>query len=523
MNILERILRAIFGARKTSRSSSDSSRPELSRDRDSRPAERTPPVKFRSEGADFAETRTKPAGKYATEEPTRPVVSPTGINLAKRTPGARPNAVCDDAIITDEFAYILDKARLTRENLFVTGRAGTGKSTLLRLLKSKFREPVLVAPTGVAALNIGGSTIHSFFRFPLEFLDPEADNIRKDYRREDLFRKLDTLIIDEVSMVRADLLDGMDRFLRLNRDKDEPFGGVRVIMFGDPFQLPPVVKGKELEEHIKRIYAGPYFFNARSFDSGRFRRLELTRVFRQKDAEFLRLLNAVRENKISGVDLSRLNRRKSDRPPDGLEVALCATNSKVQEINNGMLARLSGDDFSYVASFSGDFNPQEAPADSRLILKEGAQIMTLRNDPDKRWVNGSLGIVEKLSDDAIFIRVDGEIYPVFRETWDIIDYKYDREKRRITPFVKARFTQYPLKLAWAMTIHKSQGQTFDKVRIDMGKGAFAHGQTYVALSRCRTLEGITLAKRIREPDIRVDPVVLKFAASVESVVAGKGE
>ncbi|MDE5831927.1 MAG: AAA family ATPase, partial [Desulfovibrio sp.] len=373
-----------------------------------------------------------------------------------------------------------------------------------------------------AAINAGGSTIHSLFHFPPRALAPDDEAIKIDNRRQKMFKTMETLVIDEISMVSADIMDAMDEFLRLNRGKDEPFGGVQVVMFGDPFQLPPVIKGKQLRDYFQNTYGGPYFFNARSFEEGRFSCLELSRVFRQKDEVFLRLLNAAREMTFTARDLRILNSRQRPEQAGDLSVSLCSTNALAQEINERELARLPGKAFEYEAIITGAFKPGDAPTDPLLVLKEGAQVMMVKNDPDKRWINGTLGVIRKLDDNGVTAAIDGMDYDIPRETWEIVDYEYDRDKNKISPKVAGRFTQYPLKLAWAITIHKSQGQTFDRVRVNLGSGAFAHGQTYVALSRCRTLEGLTLEKPVRASDIRIDPLVLEFASRVKSVIPKRG-
>lgn len=487
----------------------------LGKNKDERPPK--PSVKTESDRA-----RAK-----ITSEPTPP--RKERIPLAKGRPGipgapdrpknynppARPAATPRGAspVITPEFQRALDRLENSSENLFITGRAGTGKSTLLELFQSRMsKHCVVLAPTGAAALNVGGSTIHSFFEFPPRLLRPGDEEIKFLARKGELFAKTRTLIIDEISMVSADLLDAIDASLRLNRGKDEPFGGVRIVLFGDPYQLPPVVVGRDLEEYYNNTYGGPFFFNGRSFNGGRFGLIELTRCFRQTEGEFLRLLNSVREGTYTESDLEALNSRASaPSAAPGLTMGVCATNKAAEEINKSKLAELPSESFYYRAKISGDFDQRARPTESTLELKKGAQIMTLKNDPDGRWVNGSIGRIADLDEKGMTIQINGAVWELYPDTWEAIEYEYDREKNKIAPRVAGTFTQYPVKLAWAITIHKSQGQTFENIRVDLGRCAFAHGQTYVALSRCRTFAGLTLARPIKPADIRIDRRADAFA------------
>jgi hypothetical protein len=442
-----------------------------------------------------------------------------------------------DFVLTGEFKEILHTLNHTTDSIFISGKAGTGKSHLLKYFTERTRKQfVVLAPTGIAALNVKGQTIHSFFRFPGGPVKCNA--LQPDLTRRDLFQNLQMVIIDEVSMVRADLMDGIDWALRTNRnDNETPFGGVQMVFIGDLYQLPPVVAGHELSQYIRSHYGGEYFFNAPVFSNGfRYLRKELTHVFRQPDDAFKHLLNRVRENQAGVGDFALLNSRHVDNggAPVADAVYLTTTNHNVRKINKSNLEKLTTDQFVYRALFTGKLEEEynrlyakwqakelteeqfeeqmdnKFPADVHLKLRLGAQVMFVKNDPLKRWVNGTVGRLVKLDDEAVWARVEGKTYQVEREQWNEITYAYDAGTREIKAHTKGTFRQFPLKLAWAMTIHKSQGKTFDRAVIDMGSGAFAHGQTYVALSRCRTLQGIRLCKEIRPADVIVDKRVADY-------------
>lgn len=395
----------------------------------------------------------------------------------------------------------------------MTGRAGTGKSTLLRALRDLTDlDTVIVAPTGLAAINVGGQTIHSFFGFPPRLI--QSNDIRRS-RNGRLMRKLDCLVIDEVSMVRSDLMWAIDQSLRVNRGKPrEPFGGVRILMFGDLHQLPPIVQEQEVAAHLDDEFGGPYFFSVPSFrEGGGTHLIELDQVFRQTEENFIRVLNAIRDGNVSAGELDVLNARVS--PVRTLAegepyVILSPTNAAVKRINDRYLAALSGEARRYTAAISGDFNDSVQPADPALDLKEGAKVMMLRNDPDRRWVNGTIARVSKLEQKRVWISIDGKEFEVEPVAWEHRRYAFDQGQDKIVETVAGTFKQFPLRLAWALTIHKAQGLTLDKVYIDLGRGTFAHGQTYVALSRCRSLEGLALARAITPADILFDPSALRY-------------
>ncbi len=403
----------------------------------------------------------------------------------------------------------------TSQNYFVTGVAGSGKSFLLQHLSRNLkRQHVIVAPTAVAALHSGGQTIHSLFQFPPDFLDPnEIDPNYLALKVKGILRKIDTLIIDEVSMVRADLFECMERVCRLAREDDIPFGGLQVVAFGDPFQLPPVVSDEALHDYFADNWDGAYFFNAPAWKEARFIPIELKRVFRQKDREFIELLNKIRVGIASAQDLRIINERVVT--PDTLHeentIVLAGNNSTVTEINALRLDVLPGRSIRYLASVEGRFEQATFPTEYELKLKPGAQVMFVANDHEKRWRNGTLGRVAKAEPDCVKVELPtGKEHEVHRYQWEKRKYRYDRLTRRVEPRTVARFSQYPVRLGWAITIHKSQGATLDSIVVNLTDGAFAHGQTYVALSRCRTLQGVHLAAKIYSDDVIVDPKVSRF-------------
>lgn len=409
----------------------------------------------------------------------------------------------------------LDLLEKTEEHLFVTGKAGTGKTTLLRYLKEKSKKNiVIVAPTGVSAIHIKGQTIHSFFRFPPKFIRKE--NLHR-LNNSPLMRKMDTLMIDEVSMLRADLLDGIDYSLRLNRDEmKKPFGGVQVFFFGDLYQLPPVVD-REMKEVFDLDYQSPYFFSARVFQELKLKKLELTEVHRQKDDEFLSLLEKIRTKTMTKMDLSQINRLTENEFDEESSVILTTTNQRAGAINKTRLARLTGQEFVYKASVSGQFEDGSFPTDDHLSLKKGAQIMLIRNDDQKRWVNGTLAKIHDLDQDFIRVEINGCVHDVTPFIWEKISYTYNDVEDKIDEKVMGRFEQYPIKLAWAVTIHKSQGQTFDKIVVDFDAGAFSHGQVYVALSRCTSMAGITLRRPLLHSDVILDERIHRFKEDCLSI------
>lgn len=401
----------------------------------------------------------------------------------------------------------------------ITGRAGTGKSTLLRhfLLETEGYVPVL-APTGIAALNVGGQTIHRFFGFSPNVTVEKAKVEARMRPSVSLFRKLNLIIIDEISMVRADLMDCMDVFLRAARKDKRPFGGVRIVAVGDLYQLPPVVTTRE-REAFATLYPTPYFFSShvvgQILDTGIFTLIELEKIYRQEDPKFVDLLNGIRHRELGEGILRELNRQVvNDLPKDA--ITLTARNAEADAINRERLEALENAQKSYNGLLNGDFKENEIPTDMVLTLKKGARIMCVANDPMGRYVNGSLGWVDGFDKDeqgADFILVkldDGQTVAVGPHTWSLYESTFNDETKSIEQEAAGSFTQLPLRLAWAVTIHKSQGKTFDHVRVDFGNGAFAAGQAYVALSRCRSLEGLSLAKKMLPSDVRLDKAVVQF-------------
>ena len=400
------------------------------------------------------------------------------------------------------------------QHVFITGRAGTGKTTLLHLLRDETtRNVAVVAPTGLAAISVGGQTIHSFFRLPPRFVDTRE--IRA-LRHTSVMKALDLLIIDEVSMVRADLMDGIDQALRLNRRNDEPFGGVQLALFGDLWQLPPVVREPELKEYFDETYGGPWFFQALVWRECTGRSVDLEKIYRQKDdAEFRNILQHIRDGEPSEAILRALNDRVIPKAcltdPDS-HIVLTATNDAAFRENSRRLMALPGKAKVYAAEITGKFDTAAFPTEPSLTLKVGAKVMFLKNDPEKRWINGSWGVVTGLGAEGPTVQIEdgpekGQAHEVRKTAWENLAYQYDRSSKQITREQIGAYKQLPLRLGWAITIHKSQGQTFDRVYIDLGRGAFSHGQTYVGLSRCRTLAGLALAQPVRPDDVILDEQV----------------
>ena len=419
--------------------------------------------------------------------------------------------------LNEQFQKSLDLMENTSKHGFITGKAGTGKSTLLDYFRSHTKKKVVVlAPTGVAALNVRGQTIHSFFGFKPNVT---LKSIKKLSRGgKSIYKELNAIVIDEASMVRADLLDCIDKFLRLNTGKRKPFGGVQMIFIGDLYQLPPVVTGGE-KEFFNTHYKSPYFFDATVMKELEMEFIELEKIYRQKDEDFIALLNAIRNNSVTEEQLTALNQRCAvDFAPDPKDfyIWLTSLNSAAEKINGEHLSRIGFPLVTYHGAIDGDFKQDSLPTQVDLQVKKDAQVMLLNNDSLLRWVNGSIGKVvdivkEKGGNDAIIVQlVTGEVVDILPCRWELFNYYFDKSKNSIESEVVGSFTQYPLKLAWAITIHKSQGKTFDKVVIDIGRGTFASGQVYVALSRCTRLDGMVLKKPIEKKHIFMDWKVVKF-------------
>lgn len=415
------------------------------------------------------------------------------------------------------FQKALQAMEHTNEHLFITGRAGTGKSTLLKFFSHHTaKNVVLLAPTGIAALNIGGQTIHSFFGFPAH---PVYDKHIRKRKNKALFENIDALVIDEISMVRADLLDAIDRFMRLNgRMRNLPFGGSKVICIGDLYQLPPVISTKEEKQLLEYLYETPFFYSAHVLKEVNFNYIELKKIYRQTDGHFLNLLEAVRTNNLEQEDYMLLKSRHHPEfkpPKDSCYIVLTATNEQARLINEQEMNQLETPAQIYEGFIKGEFAREQLPCDYNLYLKEGAQVMFVKNDPYHRWVNGTIGRVYMLRPDVVGVEITtetGEIaqHLIPQTKWEIMRYVYNETEQKITTEILGSFTQYPLKLAYAITIHKSQGKTFEQVIIDLGRGAFAPGQVYVALSRCTSLAGIVLKRQIKYWDVKTDERIVEF-------------
>ncbi|MBN1117476.1 MAG: HRDC domain-containing protein [Bacteroidales bacterium] len=421
----------------------------------------------------------------------------------------------------------------TNKNIFLTGKAGTGKTTFLKHLQTNSpKRCIVVAPTGVAAINAGGVTIHSFFQMPFgPHLPREAitgsttqfasGHTKISKTKIDIIKSIDLLIIDEISMVRADLLDGIDDVLRKYRDRYKPFGGVQLLMIGDIQQLAPVVKDEDWNI-LRPYYKTLYFYGSRALQQTDYISIELKHIFRQSDNKFIDLLNKIRENNIDEKTLDELNSRCipgfEGNQQEGY-ITLTTHNNKARELNLRKLSSLKTPSFTFEAGINGDFPEYSYPTDYELLLKPGAQVMFVKNDPspEKAYYNGKIGIIEEIDDedDRILVKCteDNEYIAVGRTEWENCKYSINPESKEIQETVVGKFFQFPLKLAWAITIHKSQGLTFEKAIID-AQASFAHGQVYVALSRCRTLEGLVLSTPIREFSIKTDNEVHQFSKDI---------
>ena len=425
-----------------------------------------------------------------------------------------------------EFQNALRLIQYTRQSVFLTGKAGTGKSTFLKhVCKVTKKKYVVLAPTGIAAINAGGSTLHSFFKLPFHPLLPDDPNFQgkklhdtlkysSDHRK--LIQNIELVIIDEISMVRADIIDFIDKVLRIySRNMREPFGGKQVLLVGDIFQLEPVVKADE-REIISRFYPNPYFFSARVFLEMELVAIELTKVYRQTDKVFVGVLDRIRTNTAGSADLQLLNTRCNapiHKGENDMYITLATRRDTVDHINEQKLAELPGKAVKLQGEIHGEFPENSLPTLMELIVKPGAQVIFIKNDQEKRWVNGTIGTISGLSDDGIMYVVteDGKEFDVHKESWSNVRYRYNETEKKIEEEELGTFIQYPIRLAWAITVHKSQGLTFSRAIIDFSGGVFAGGQTYVALSRCTSLEGIQLKREITRADIFVRPEIVSFS------------
>ncbi len=419
--------------------------------------------------------------------------------------------------ITDEFRTVKTLLEEGVSIVFVSGKAGTGKSTLIHYIRHVFDKNIaVVAPTGVAALNVKGTTIHSFFRFPPRVV---TDEDIKEVRDRSLYAKLGLLIVDEISMVRADLMDAMDKFLRKNgRRSSKPFGGTQLLLVGDLFQLPPVVTRKEESVLFARPYTGPFFFSSKALQNCQLTPIELTKVYRQSDSTFMNMLNKIRVAENLDSVIPSINAECCGRSESKDSIILTCTNATADQINTAELRKLPGKSRTFTGEVSGKFAVKYAklPSPLNLTIKPHAQVMFTKNDSQKRWVNGTLGHVKAIKKASIQIELltNGAIHEVQRAEWDSYKYEYDYVEDKIKTVVSGRYIQYPLMLAWAITIHKSQGKTLEKVCVDLGDGAFAFGQVYVALSRCRSLADLSLARPIYISEVKCDERIKRFYLAI---------
>lgn len=427
-----------------------------------------------------------------------------------------------------ELQNALQLVQFTHRSLFLTGKAGTGKSTFLHYIAQTTKKKyVILAPTGIAAINVGGATLHSFFKLPFHPLLPNdrryntqqlRNTLKYNSEKIKLIRELELIIIDEISMVRADIIDFIDKILRVySHNMRIPFGGKQLLLVGDVYQLEPVLKEEDWQL-LQPFYPSKFFFDAHVFRTFQLVCIELQKVYRQRDDKFICILDHIRTSTVTNTDLSLLNQQVGQpQPMDAhqLSITLSTRRDTVDYINSLHLSKLPGDATILHGSIEGEYPENNLPTPIELEVKTGAQILFIKNDREKRWVNGTLGTIIGIGDEEdgkIYVRTEqGEDVDVEQEVWNNVRYTYNQKEQKVEEEILGSFQQFPLRLAWAITIHKSQGLTFNQVKIDLSGGVFAGGQTYVALSRCRSLKGIALQEPVKREDIYVNQEIVRFS------------
>lgn len=413
--------------------------------------------------------------------------------------------------LSKEQTAAINAMESSSDNFFVTGKAGTGKSVVLRHFVNTTKKNVAVlAPTGIAALNVKGATIHSFFGLKNEVIN--VDEIEVSDKKKESLKNVDTIIIDEISMVRVDVFDAIDVILKQVHENSLPFGGCQIIVFGDLYQLPPIVeKDTSVHEFLLSRYSSFFFFGTKLFKTNPFRIINLTQVFRQNNPMFIDLLNRIRIGDVNEYVLKEINKRCLPAPQKESILYLTEKNASADKINKEQMQKLPGEQFTYRATIIGNFGkPSQYPTDEFLRLKVGAQVMMLRNEPNKLWVNGTIGIIAALNPNSIAVTIKGTTHTIDKETWKKYEYEFDSKENKLIKVEVGQFNQFPVKPAYAITIHKSQGKTYDKVILKYDGNAFAAGQTYVALSRCSSYEGLYLEKPLTLEDIKVNQEIVNF-------------